>query len=283
MIATISCYFNPLEWNSRSRNLVRFRKNYHGPDLYIVEASYTNNFIFEDSLHIQAEEKNKFIWQKERMLNHLVTQLPDKYEYIAWVDCDIIFKKENWQEPLIEAIESYGAVQLFEYVEFLNENNVVERRWPGTGLTNINKPVTYHPGFAWATKRSNFPLYEHSICGTGDLCMAEWWLHQFNTKNANFKSKGWRDHSEKESLRFAKMTNGKITCIEGDIIHLFHGTFIDRQYHLHSSEVGKRDYDPESDIIIGENGLFEWANNEPLQDYLKSYFQNRNEDYEFRI
>ena len=54
------------------------------------------------------------IWQKERLLNIGIGELPRHVEYVAWVDCDVIFDDEGWVEKATARLdENGGLLQLF--------------------------------------------------------------------------------------------------------------------------------------------------------------------------
>jgi hypothetical protein len=60
------------------------------------------------------------MWQKERLLNIAVEHLPPECEYVAWLDCDLIFDDADWAEKTQAALQKYVVVQPFQhYCELL--------------------------------------------------------------------------------------------------------------------------------------------------------------------
>ena len=278
-MAAITCFFNPCGWLNRTKNLIQFRQEFQGCDLFIIEASHDNNFVFSDSLHLHANDDNKYIWQKERMLNYLCEQLPGRYNKIAWIDGDVIFANPNWANETEELLDEYGAVQCFETVTYIDAEGNEGKTKDSIGKFGDGNAKLYHPGFAWATHRKNFPLFDLNISGGGDLCMCQWWLGEFGSWHHQKKSPAWKQSCHKHSLKFFQMTQGNISATSGKIFHLFHGSWEDRKYRQRTTDFAKLNFEPERDIVVDQNGLWRWTNsNQQLRDYMTKYLHGRKED-----
>ncbi len=55
------------------------------------------------------------LWQKERLLNIGVQQLPDDCDKVAWLDADVLFARRDWAQETARLLESYVAVQPFSH------------------------------------------------------------------------------------------------------------------------------------------------------------------------
>ncbi len=57
-----------------------------------------------------------WIWQKERLLNILLDRLPKRITKVAWLDADLLFLNSDWARLASESLETWAAIQLFDYV-----------------------------------------------------------------------------------------------------------------------------------------------------------------------
>src|SRR5580658_6475231 len=95
----VSCYFNPYGYISRRRNFDIFYENLKASKIkhIIVECSENDDkFHLPLSPDILRVRKKHVIWQKERLLNIAISNLPDKCRKVAWLDCDILFTTPLW-------------------------------------------------------------------------------------------------------------------------------------------------------------------------------------------
>lgn len=272
MICAVACFNNPCGWKNRTKNLITFVDNFKGCPLYVIEAS-DGEFFLKDSFKVRAKPDNNFLWQKERLLNIAAEQVPDKFDKIAWIDCDVIFHNENWVKEAEKQVNEHGVCQLFETIDYLDKQRRAFQTWQSVGVGQSQKG--FHPGFAWATHRDNFPLVDHHIYGSGDLYMANWWLNHDLYIDAP-KSQQKKDESEKQ--RLTKQTNGTIGCVSGNISHLYHGSIEDRRYTERHKTIAQIDFNPELDIAIDDNGMWRWNGNDTLREYMAGYLINRKED-----
>ena len=84
-----------------------------------------------------------------------------------------------------------------------------------------------------------------------------------------------------QSRRAYERVRGNLGVTRGEVVHLFHGTREKRNYGGRTKILVDNDYDPESDIRVGDNGLLEWATEKPgLHRAVADYFAAREEDEE---
>jgi SAM-dependent methyltransferase len=78
------------------------------------------------------------MWQKERLLNLGFARLPAAVEYVAWLDCEVLFDDPRWPERTTRALQEYRAVQPFSHVWYTSAGQAREiaeaphrpdRRW----------------------------------------------------------------------------------------------------------------------------------------------------------
>lgn len=146
----------------------------------------------------------------------------------------------------------------------------------------------YHPGFAWAFKRSIFVklggFYERSIIGGGDIAFilpmfpkrlsdADFIKANLHGKFGEFVLDSWREYDD--NFRKVKPSIGFIPI---RLFHLFHGVQQDRKYTERYAAISKALHSSwQREISINNDGLYEF-NNPQLNDVLYKYFADRNED-----
>lgn len=138
-------------------------------------------------------------------------------------------------------------------------------------------------GHAWGANRKFIQeniLYDACICGVGDMAIAlavlnlqELFLEEYPlNKSQKLHYKLWAD-------RFAEQVNGKVDYLPCDILHLFHGELINRQYRTRLHTLAQSDFDPSRDIVLDEQGLWRWNSEKPtLKEFMDRYFELRSED-----
>src|SRR6185312_2409610 len=112
------------------------------------------------------------------LLNQIVDTLPEKYEYVFWVDADVLFTNDRWLVQGVEQLQKVNIIQPFEYCVHLEKNQLKpgfdvdsyrhlvsspERRhkrlWRSFCSNSVelsaneNYDVHGHVGFAWGARR----------------------------------------------------------------------------------------------------------------------------------
>lgn len=281
MLATITCHFNPIEYQNIVRNYWMFREDLKDVDLHTIELSFGNKIEIEDAVHIKGSQEH-VMWQKERLLNVLIEQLPAKYDKIAWVDGDILFDNKNWVEDAEKALDEYPLIQLFEKGTSTDANLDPASSKPG--IVAAGKATNAaQPGFAWAARRETLEkcggLLDTHIMGGGDNMMYFAAMGMFSTYMLTRTNIEWRQAYLKWAAKFYREVKANVGYIPGNVMHLYHGTYADRQYVERWMILSRNEFNPEEDIKINEDGIWEWASDKPdLHDSVAEYFAERKED-----
>ena len=240
------------------------------------------------------------MWQKERLVNHAVANLPPECKYFAWLDCDVLFGNKDWANLAVEKLQTVDIIQLFKRVFYLPKGDCCYKNRHLTMLQGVmwqnkihrnwlqrrkNKDLPFSsPGFAWAARRDAFShcggIYDKNIIGSGDTFLVDVYLdsfeiHGYAAKFNRFMKKDMMSWCEK-----FRSVNKKTDYIPVDLYHLWHGSLKNRRYMDRHDIVLAYDYDPENDVRL-ENDVYEWNSDKPeMHEGIKGYFFGRKEDDE---
>jgi hypothetical protein len=301
----LTTYFNPIRYKRRLSNYRIFRSNLHIP-LVTVELSFDGQFELtkNDADVLIQLSGGAVLWQKERLLNIALKSVPSDVKNIAWLDCDILFERNDWVEEAERQLnERYNIIQLFSKAIYLNKEDTGELLYnynsypavPGlVALYNKNNilpldklavstqgDLIYNPGLAWAAKTEIFAkhgFYDLAIIGAGDLYMAN---SIFGTMNSIIKLHSLNKPRSKSYLKwgrpFHRTVANKVGYISGEIYHLWHGDTKNRNYKDRFKILAN--FNPQADVYIGDNGVWHWTKpNTALAEQLRAHFLNRRED-----
>lgn len=306
----ITTFFNPVGYRSKKRNYNFFRKKSkkQGLKLVTVELAF-DNAKFElrkgDAdilLQLRTDSKN-VMWQKERLMNIALKNVPKSCNKIIWIDCDVFFENNDWVEKVSASLDKYMIVQPFSKfirlgkgVKKTSQNNIfsVDNKIDLFGqvysLYN-NLPNNYISGLAWAFRREVFEdnlFYDEAILGSGDRLMSyafynEDFIKELDKTDKNFinmcLSDKMRQHYQTWSENVSRIVKGNTFYVDQNLYHLWHGDMKDRQYYLRNEIIKKGDFDPYNDIVKDENGVWKWNSEKiEMQDEVKKYFWLRKED-----
>lgn len=292
-LCVITTYFNSSNYENLRKNYLTFKDNINkcGVDLFTIELSFDDNFFIDESdknIRIIGDE-NTIMWQKERLLNILLEKIPEEYNNIAWIDCDVIFENPNWVNEINDKLHSYKMLQLFENVSFYNESGSIDNTNEGL-IKNISKlktdkfvDMTKHPGLGWAIRReiiTNTKFMDLNILGGADTIMALAGIGSLEKNYVyNLMNIKWYSQVMIWSNNFFKSINKSIFYVSGNVLHLYHGNVNNRQYEKRAKYLSENNYDPNSDIVLNENNVWQWSSNKPnLKNSVKNYFSERYED-----
>ena len=301
----ITSYFNPVGYRHRLANYRIFREYLKVP-LVTVELAYGPDFeLGEGDADILVQLRGTDVmWQKERLLNIALKALPDGCSKVAWLDCDIVFEKDEWADHLSAKLDTFMIVQPFDQAHHLLRDRApdeITERDVGLSQTSIvcainsGRPLRSvlsqlvdrtrgtFAGFAWSARREvldSHAFYDACIIGGGDTAfvfaacgLAEdvARLHSMNDRQ--------KDRYLEWASRFHAAASGSVSHIPGDLFHLWHGQIADRRARERHERLSLFGFDPYADITINENGPWQWASSKPeLHAYLKAYFAGRKED-----
>jgi hypothetical protein len=296
----ITSLFSPVGYRQRYANYRKFHQELNVP-LLTVELAF-NDSPFElcasDAEKLVQIRGGDVMWQKERLLNIAINHLPPECEYVAWLDCDVIFDDPNWVEKTQAALQKCVVVQPFQHycellpkepffhqqarssVCVLESNALAERIFSGCG---VSTELGAMPGAAWAGRRefleSNF-LYDRLIMGAGDkafLCAAYGRSSDF-LKAYKLDAKVWSDYLEWGG-RVQQAISGRIGYVEGSLFHLAHGDRQNKKYGTRYHGLQQFSFDPGSDIKKDLKNCWLWNSNKTaMHNHILDYFLSRDED-----
>lgn len=312
----ITAFFNPAGFKSKIKNYKIFREKSkkQGLKLLTVELAFGNQKFelkkTDADILIQLRSET-VMWQKERLLNIGLENLPENCDKFVWLDSDIIFCNENWVKETAELLEFYAVVQPFESVMRMPKNifNIESAegipfglkadieglrsygmacRVSQLGIFALQKGIDVYgvSGFAWAARRELFSkqgLFDAGVLAC-DLLMA---CSFYGEGNSNYEAEYNINEKVKKiflewSKNIAKKTKSSVYFTKGTILHLWHGTLKNRGYEKFLKIINENGFDPATDLKKDSNGCWVLSSDKPnLRKDFKKYFYARNEDNSF--
>jgi hypothetical protein len=300
-LVVVTTYFNPCRYQTRRINYDRFMAGMRaaGVACITVECAFgEQEFELPPAADILQVRCDTLVWQKERLLNLAADWLPPQCRYVAWLDCDILFKRKRWARDLVRVLQKHQVAQVFETCVRLEENggtgtkpDVVESfasvmaRQPGA-LNSGRYDTHGHTGYGWAMRRELFDevgLYEAAVSGSADHFMAHaiYGVYGFCVHNALKHDPVQISHFRNWADRFHARVRGSLGVVPGEIEHLWHGELTDRRYFLRMHDITERGFDPYTDLALRTGLPVEWhpaMEKQSLRDYFAEYFRSRKED-----
>lgn len=299
----LTVVFNPRRFKSRYDLYRDFKSHMEvsGAKLFTVEISFAGR-PFEvtnanDPMNLQLHTATE-LWHKERGLNlgfeQLFKQVPSA-RYCAWIDADISFTRKDWVRETVYALQHYSVIQPFSEAQFILPT--YESNWkcqsecymfdlrgfhqdPEIPLEDIH---TGHPGLAWAIKKEDYiaigGLLDICIAGSGDTYMISAlkgnpFLHVKPGMSPGF-TKAIQDWGNKAH----EVVRENIGFVMGAVQHFWHGSSELRGYDTRKDIANFNEYDPVTDLVLGSNGLYEWAGNKmKLEQDIRRSLSSRDED-----
>jgi hypothetical protein len=302
----LTTVFNATRYRTRWKHYQDFAKHCEtsGAILYTAEVAFGDReFSVTESdnpRHLQLRTDSE-LWLKENALNMLATRLPLDAKYIAWADSDIRWARHDWVNETIHQLQHFDIVQMWSEAEDLGPNYEGGKRHFSYIYSWINKlgalpagyyggsepeVITWHPGFAWATKRHIWNalggLIYWGILGSSDNHMAnallgrvEESMHEDIGPMYQALCCVWQDRA----LRYVKKNIG---LVEGKLLHYHHGPKAARRYWDRWKILTENKFDPMTDTKLDIQGLMqlvvECERQQKLRDQSRAYFRQRNED-----
>ena len=303
-LAIITTYYNPCNYQSRYKNYLSFsevilRSNLH---LLTVECAFGSMpFQLRPGPNVLQIRCRDVMWQKERLLNMAIAQLPEKWTKVAWLDCDILFSEPDWAVRTSAVLDSHMFAQPYDHVIRLpksavtftdqgdimrsfasvyTDKSVIDREgWDNHG----------HTGYAWAARREFFEkckLYDACILGNGDHLVAHGIVGEPDSSCILKRYKGsdpQYHHYLDWAERAYEVCRGDLDCVYGHVMHLWHGDPKNRRYLERQADLNNIGYNPFFDIGVASNGCLEWRTDRPDLHILPvRHFEHRQEDDLFR-
>jgi hypothetical protein len=303
-LGVISCYFNANRFKSKRDNYTRFITGIERLNLpyRIVECAFANApFELADTPQILRVRSRDILWQKERLLNLALAALPPSCTKVAWLDCDLIFDDPSWADRASQALETFPVIQPFSSVvrlpggqtQYLGVGETyfgfgsIHAAWPE--LSRSGEFAQHgHTGFAWAARRdllAKHGFYDCCLTGSGDHLMAHALCGHWNSKCMDGMLQqcrgGYRQHFDTWASHLFEDVLGSVGYITGRLLHLWHGSTTERRYYLRNREFSAFEFNPNTDIKLNADRVWEWASQNPdLHEWARTFFEARQEDQE---
>lgn len=296
---------NPVRFKSRYALYEQFQKHMScsGAELLTVELAFgTRPFEITNSanpMHLQLRTVDE-LWHKENAINlgiqYLTQRIDPDWKYVAWIDADVMFSNPKWVEETIAALQHYEVVQMWsKAIDLDPQMNPLKthQSFMRSYLDNDCRPHddlsythggAWHPGYAWAATRRFIDraggLIDFAILGSADRHMA---LALTGAPGIPaFLSAGYKESLLIWSDRVAEHIKEDVGCMDGTILHYWHGKKANRQYSSRWKILENNEYDPEYDLKKDAQGLWQLVTITPrqkrLRDEIRAYFRTRNED-----
>jgi hypothetical protein len=300
----VTTFFNPAKFKSLLQNYYIFadKLRQQGVNLMTVECAFGDDeFEIPEGPNVLRLRSQSVMWQKERLINYGVSQLPPDCKYFAWLDCDIIFTNDQWAEIAVQKLQTADVLQVYKKVIYLPQGHevfngrdklmmvqgivwqkMIHKNW--LDRRRAKQLPFSAPGFGWAARRDFFHcpelngIYDKNIIGSGDTFLVDcyfdsWDIHGFAQKFTDPMKQHMMDWAAK-----LKAKKPVLDYLPVDIWHLWHGSLKNRKYMDRHDVVLKYNYDPEGDIVLYGN-TYEWASDKPeFHEDIRQYFYSRKED-----
>jgi len=301
-IIAITSFYNPSASKMRLKNFKEFRRML-GIELITVELSF--NGVFElnekDSDYLIQIKKGARIWQKEKLINIALNQLPKNITAVAWIDADIIFENNDWHKEAIEALREFKLLQLYTEVNELPGDPSLgskQHAATDTNLTGIVHQVnegnpraflhelstkgrtTVMCGMAWAAQKDfiqKHGLYDACITGSGDRALVfSAYGHFYEVMDHLHMNPARQKHFLAWAETFHYDLQGRIGNIPGIINHLWHGDNQHRGFGSRHQKFAAYQFDPSLDLMTNQEGAWDWREDRPeLLQYFNAFFLDR--------
>lgn len=298
----ITSISNPSRYKSRYE-LYRSFKEYVDKSkahLVTIELAHGNRqfeITSEESFDNIQVRGDAYIWAKENLLNIATQFLPNDWEYVAYIDADIRFVREDWVDETIHLLQHFDVIQMFGQAQDLGPNNEVIKTHKGfvkayydndmrAQCTDYYGYTKYfgHPGFTIAATRSALDslggLIDFGILGAGDNHFWHALVGEVDkTVPGSLMQTGYGRDLLTYQARAETAIKRNIGYMQGTLLHSWHGRKISRRYQDRWKILINNEFDPDTDIYRDTQGLYKLTGNKPrLRDEVRQYFEQRNED-----
>jgi len=244
-----SYYFNTKNDPRLKNNFLRFIKQFEGryENLIVGIVDYGDiDFKLPCETIIVKGDVNNKVWSKEIIINKVIDSIDDA-EYLMWIDGDLIYDDLSWLDTIDDVVKGSDFVQLFENINYLNENEQITHCYKSIGfkLKNDLKPMSsskiskfenksdFKPGGAWLGRFSILKekkLFEKMYVGGGDVIF----LYGVNGVNDGFTLSKVKESNEEIYNEAVDWINSfgryNIGYLKQTINHLYHGEMNGRNY-----------------------------------------------------
>lgn len=284
-LAIATCHFNPASYRRLRENYLRFLHHirWFGVPVFSAEVAFDGQAFPTTDAYIQVRASvDNVMWQKERLLNLIAERLPEEYTAIAWIDADVLFADPDWPSKALSMLQECPVGQLWSAWHCCDEAAAFRERLVtvGRGASNYLSGKVCSPGGAWAARRDVFPLYDAHIVGSGDATCLEGWTNLARPTCLSRMNDPMRAHFAEWAKAAYSKVRGRIGVLEGDVMHMYHGTRQNRLYVDRWKPLIENGFDPSIHIELDCTGLYRWSAAAPreLRRHVAQYFLARQED-----
>ena len=267
-LAAVAAHFNPSGCELRERCLAEFAGRFlaTGIPLYIVTAPDTAAPI----------------WQKERLLNRAIRELPSSVDKVIWIDGDLLIDAEslpNWAMEVSAMLDRWPVVQPWTTADFLGidgnktngpagqenvasvpySNHVFDSLEPAGNRVSSGLPPNGWPGFCCAARRDVLDaiggLYEYDLSGPNDVLMSLAFYGDFDNFFLMRYNPEFKRHFQPWAMRAFEIVQGKVGFASAKLMHLWHGPFNERRYLERTVRLYQAGYDPARHVTTAADGL----------------------------
>lgn len=310
MILAVTSYFNPFGGQLRRRNFDMFRR-YLGIPLLAVEWSRDDRYDLGagDADHLLRVTGGDLVWQKERLLNIGLARARELgASIVVFLDCDIVFERDDWHQRLALALESATCAQCYRQVDYLPEVDLAvfdrdglaalapehvlpsmafavakEGRMFAPDTANAAwlgmQQLTGNPGMAFALRIDSHPdwrFYEGNLVGGGDLAILSAMLGRLDEL---FEHRRFSAAHQADIRRWAArhaMPSVHVAHADVRVLHLWHGTLEGRGYIRRWGVLADHDFDPARDIDPDRGGALRLVPGaDALRERIAAYLGSR--------
>lgn len=294
----VTCYFNPGGFISQRRNMELFsaRLRQARIPLITVECAFDERpFELLERPDVIQVRTTDVLWLKEHLLNLAIDRIPDCYDNVAWLDCDVLFSSKTWAADAEAALREAQVVQLFEKAIRLPPRAVtfqgVGDQLPSVAAVCSADPTRIegdrtqhgHTGFAWAARRDflrSVRLYEGCVIGGADHLMAHAFFGEWRSECVRqvLGSGKMFDHYQRWAESAFRATQGRVGVIPGELLHLWHGHPSNRRYLRREKELEDFAFDPDTDVDWSKSPPCWASHRRDMAEWARAYFLFRDED-----
>lgn len=283
-VAICFVLFNPVQSKRLLMNLLYIKnlmesKGYPTFTLELVLGK--NKPELTESKNVFIVHGNSIMFHKERLCRILEQKVPPIYKKLLFCDGDIIFKDPNWYYSLSKALDKYDIVHPFRegiWMDLTYTQQIIRRKSSFLSKSKIWDPL-YHPGFAWGFKREWYKkvgFFDYAITGSGDTLSCAAWMNKDFTPNSGSIPKQAIEQKYKEYKSLVSKYSPKMTYLDGEVEHLWHGSRKNRKYaERHTILNSVKNID--SILYNNEDGVFEFSDTAFNTPFI-NYFEERKDD-----
>ena len=137
-------------------------------------------------------------------------------------------------------------------------------------------------GICWAARRELLEkcggFYDCNVIGSGDAVLYAA-TNAIKIDTSRFSEAHTRSVNAYLETAHRVFDGKRVGCVDGLLFHMWHGKMKNRQYNTRHSILCDNDYDPERDLILNQDGVWEWSDaaNDVIVDKVRTYFVKRKE------